>query len=795
MPPSPRDRRDLLSRQTTWNGIDFVEVANATQTVLKVHFLNQAPELSGHVSAAVIDGGEAIPSVAVAPIAAADWSHDSHGRPLLTLHTAAPGDFSTYRLSLVSDRLDPYFRSVAFSFKAGCVSDLDCEPSGPACPPDVPDLPVIDYLAKDFRSFRQALLAFSSLYYPDWQERNEADFGVMFAEALSACADDLSYLQDRFAAEAFLETASERRSLVRLARLVDYEPRPATAARALLRWQVAPGVTAIPSGLRVSGFTHEGVAIDFETGTGLRDRTSYAVSNLWDPLQPYWWDDADRCLLRGATSTWVIGSGLGLKQGMAILIDTAAPFPADPPSRVVVHLSTDPIEETDALVGVTVTRLDWRADEALATDRDLTRTVLSANLVPSTQGRRVRDMFAVGSRPAGDRHMRLAIVRGGPNGTPRHLHTLDADPLAWLAPDASAPGATPSIDTQAPQPEILLERTDQDPAQAWTFRRSLLSSNPFEESFTLDPMRFATLDARSGAGPDAAAFTEYDGSAGTTIRFGDGLFGEIPEDGAIFTATYRIGGGRAGNLAADTLVNIDPLSPLSSARVSNPFAAEGGSDAEPDATVRDLAPQAFQAVQFRAVIPADYAAAAETLPWVQRAGASFRWTGSWLTVFTTADPLGSEALPVRRRTELWRLLDRYRQAGYEVYTPPPSYVSLDLIVTVCARAGAFQGDVEAGVLAALDNTRHLDGKLGFFHPDNFTFGTPLEKSRLEAAIQEVPGVDGVVDITYRRRGFTVGFIELVDDQIAIGSAQIIRVDNDPSKPEHGSLRVEVEGGK
>ena len=47
-------------------------------------------------------------------------------------------------------------------------------------------MPPIDYLAKDFLSFRQALLDFSALRYPQWQERSEADFGVMFLEALSA---------------------------------------------------------------------------------------------------------------------------------------------------------------------------------------------------------------------------------------------------------------------------------------------------------------------------------------------------------------------------------------------------------------------------------------------------------------------------------------------------------------------------------------------------------------------------------------------------------------------------------
>ena len=49
---------------------------------------------------------------------------------------------------------------------------------------------------------------------------------MMLLELLSAVGDDLSYQQDRIAAEATLATATQRRSVIRHARLVDYEPRP-----------------------------------------------------------------------------------------------------------------------------------------------------------------------------------------------------------------------------------------------------------------------------------------------------------------------------------------------------------------------------------------------------------------------------------------------------------------------------------------------------------------------------------------------------------------------------------------
>ena len=46
------------------------------------------------------------------------------------------------------------------------------------------DFPV-DYQARDFNSYRQALLEFASQRYPDWHDRLEADVGIMLAEVMS----------------------------------------------------------------------------------------------------------------------------------------------------------------------------------------------------------------------------------------------------------------------------------------------------------------------------------------------------------------------------------------------------------------------------------------------------------------------------------------------------------------------------------------------------------------------------------------------------------------------------------
>jgi baseplate J-like protein len=799
------DSRDRISAlldpsNTTLNGIDFVEIAPADQTRLRVHFLTTVA-LRGTVTDVGIDGGETIPTVALAPIDDAAWSTDADGRPVLALTAAAAGDFSTYTLTLSSAALDPYFSSSKFSFKASCPSDLDCAEPPLPCPPSAGDLPPIDYLAKDFRSFRKALTDFSALRYPEWAERSEADFGMMFLEALCALADDLSYTQDRVAAEATLDTATQRRSIVRLARLVDYEPRPATSAGALLQFNVLTGSTSIPVGLVVSAQAADGTQIDFETGTGLADdRAAYAVNSAWngardggDGIQPYTWDDSQLCLSTGVTEMWVVGHGFGFTKGQQLLIDTPGATPADPPNRQVVTLAADPVQEEDALFPTggsptKVTHLRWRTEDALVAEHDLTRTTLAGNLVPATQGKRFSERFAIGTPPAAVPGMPVAVVRTGSGSTwdapvPEYLYTLRNGRLAWLG------GDDPAI---APLPELRLSQPPVPPQSTpmpWTWRRRLLDADPFERAVTIDPAAWRPVTRHLG-GP---VVFDYDGDDGDTLRFGDGVFGEIPVDGAVFEVVYRVGVGATGNVAADSITRVDPTAGMSVLSVTNPFAASGGRSAEPDEQVRRLAPQAFRARQFRAVRRTDYQDAAQTLPWVSRAGTAYRWTGSWLTVFTTADPKGTEILAPDRHTELVHLLNRYRLAGYESYVPAPLFASLDLIVTVCAHSDVFRGDVEAAVLAALSTGQLPDGRTGFFHPDRFTFGTPLERSALEAAVQDAVGVAGVLSVQFRPRGMS-GFQSL-PDTVPVASDRLLRVDSDRSRPEAGSVRVVVEGGK
>jgi uncharacterized phage protein gp47/JayE len=761
------------------NGIDYVEVA-ADQIHLFVHFLNGVPVAGSPGLTVTITGGG--PAVTVG--GPGTWSADSEGRPVLALTVSAPGDFSRYTLTIRSDQLDPFFGSVPFTFKAACPATLDFAARPPAGPGDEAGERVpIDYLAKDFGSFRRALSEFSALRYPAWVERSEADLGVVLMEALAAIADELSYYQDRVAAESTLQTATQRLSVLRHARLVDYEPAPATTATTVLQLDVnRPGTIDTPLAFRALGA--DGSVVDFEVedpatglaGPGDGPLPAWAtVDTRWNRggPQPYYWDDSQRILPAGSATLYLAGHGYGLYPGQQLLLDTSAATTGDPPVRELVTVSAVPAETEDPLFRVAVTAVPLAAPTAQ--DHDLELTTVAGNIVPAVQGVRRSESFTIPDPamfPAGP-----VVVRAGANLVPDFRYSLSSGPLAWLATQSQGGGTV-----AAARPEIVLS-TD----KRWEFQRWLLGTGAVDQVYTLTPEQYSPVLTSDGT-----TWYDYDGDGGTTIRFGDGTLGSAPPPGTTFTVVYRVGGGSAGNVPAGTIVTVAPGQPQGAmiSACTNPFPASGGADAETNAQVRVRAPQKFSAEPLRVVRTADYVAAAQSLAWVQQAGTTFRWTGSWLTVLTSANPAGSEEPTVAQLAELTGLLNQRRLAGYESYVLPPRYVSVDLQITVCGQPAAFASDVQAAVLARL---RPGSGG-GFFDHSRWSFGQALEKSALLAAIQSCPGVAGVSGARYRQRGARPDWAPL-PDTLTVAADQILRVDNDPARPEAGSLQITVEGSK
>jgi len=80
-----------------------------------------------------------------------------------------------------------------------------------------------DYTNRDYASIREDLLSRASETIPEWTSREATDFGMVFVDLWAYLGDTLHYYLDRVAQEAFLETATQRSSVLALSSLLDYK--------------------------------------------------------------------------------------------------------------------------------------------------------------------------------------------------------------------------------------------------------------------------------------------------------------------------------------------------------------------------------------------------------------------------------------------------------------------------------------------------------------------------------------------------------------------------------------------
>ena len=832
------DRLTALCEQAppVVTGIDFVQVVQPhVQTRLRVFFIIDpdkltvpmvataaipAPFPADRIEIVSTTGGDQPIRVTVT---AATWqivATPAGNRTVLQVDTETPGGFALYRLTILDppqNRVDRFFNGVILSFKQGCPSVFDCHTERD-CPSEASvDFPV-DYLARDFESLRNALLDFSGQRYPLWRERIPADAGAMVMELAAALGDEFAYIQDRIAREGVLETLAERRSMRRHVTLVDCTIDDGESATTWIDIQVAPGVqTTVPAGTRVWAIPDGEPPIPYELSLGLTDQiagVTYWIANAWNAMPVHVPDPANPCLLAGATELYLVGQfplNTNLPAGAnpatfwigrPMLIRSDPKDPAEPSRRFLVHLTavevtTDPLVLTGG-VPLTITRIAWSADEALGFDLCLADASVHGNLVPATAGETFTEFFAIADKsavaPADRDRVDLVVERQGA------LNEIDGTRATILLKSLTQTetrglgrlSGKPEVDLQEVQPNLA----PTVPPRRWNWLPSLIAAQPDDSNYTLDDgiwRTVITFDRPTGR----VAHVDRASGAGMTIRFGDDEFGRTPGDGTLFQVRYRTDVGARSNLPPESVNVVANPAPGPSpwptltgiaTSIANPFAIVSGRDPQDLASIKQLAPEAFKAVPLRAVRDEDYAEIAERLDWVQRAGATARWTGSWLTEFVTADPRGTVELSPAHRGELEQEMDCVRQAGRPVVVRDPVYRPIDLRIRVCVKPDAYEGQVLERATHTLAGPRRPGKPIPFFDPDNLTFGTPLYRAALEAAVQDVPGVLGVEGIMIRVRALFdwqdfPGFV------FRPGDDRIIRLDNDPARPEAGSLIV------
>jgi len=87
-----------------------------------------------------------------------------------------------------------------------------------------------DYTSRDYFSIKTDLLARAEQVLPEWTSRDSSDFGMLLVDLWAYMGDILHYYIDRAAQESFLETATQRESILAIANLLDYTPAGRTAA-------------------------------------------------------------------------------------------------------------------------------------------------------------------------------------------------------------------------------------------------------------------------------------------------------------------------------------------------------------------------------------------------------------------------------------------------------------------------------------------------------------------------------------------------------------------------------------
>jgi predicted phage baseplate assembly protein len=239
------------------------------------------------------------------------------------------------------------------------------------------------------------------------------------------------------------------------------------------------------------------------------------------------------------------------------------------------------------------------------------------------------------------------------------------------------------------------------------------------------------------------------------LRFGDGLNGLVPPIGIgnIRLASYRTGGGRAGNRPAGAIVQLKTTVPYVD-KVTNHEPAAGGADAEPLESLFDRVPREVRHGG-RAVTVEDYEDLAHLAtpevaralcvplanlaadPLVQQPGTPGEVSLIIVPDAADAKPLPSLAL-IRRVQEF---LDRVHVSTARLSVVGPLYVRVDVTaeVAVVALEGA------TAVLAGLEQRI-----AGFLHPltggldgAGWDFGRRPHESDFYALLEAAPGVDHI----------------------------------------------------
>jgi Baseplate J-like protein len=356
--------------------------------------------------------------------------------------------------------------------------------------------------------------------------------------------------------------------------------------------------------------------------------------------------------------------------------------------KLVLAATSDPVVQESALVAQIVPIFDpfphtrILLKNPLINCYDRTTTTVNANVAAATAGAPVTELLGSGSA-----------------ATPNQQFTLKQSPLTYT----SAPTPTGSLSS-------LVVRAN---GAEWTAVPTLYSQPPTAQVY-------ATRNLPGGI---------------AQLQFGDGVEGAtLPTGQNNILASYRIGIGTAGNVAAGAITTLVDR-PVGVSGVTNPMPSTGGQDPQSIEDIRANAPLSVLTLG-RAVSIDDYQNFAASFAGIAKASAFWIPNGVDRGVFLTVAAAGGVALDPNSQTitNLVTALQSYGNPHVAIYVQSFLETTFGFTAALKYDPAYVVADVQAAVLQLLQNTYSFA---------NRDFGQGVSADELAALIQSVAGVVAV----------------------------------------------------
>lgn len=382
--------------------------------------------------------------------------------------------------------------------------------------------------------------------------------------------------------------------------------------------------------------------------------------------------------------TWQLEDRNGFVGHFTAPIEVISYEPASEQDQVVSELISILAVQTESVAGQATTTI--KLETPLHNVYDRASTGICANVVYATHGQTIEN----------------EVLGGVDTSRDQRRFMLKQKPLTY----------TSAIDAEEHMPDTLQVLVNGVP---WHQVSSLYDASSNQRAFTV----------------------QQDSQNATWLSFGDGEHGaHLPSGREHITATYRIGGGKAGNVAAQSLTTLRKRPP-GVQKVINPIPASGGADPESLAMARVNAPLHVQQTIARVISLNDFIHFARAYAGIGKAEVQTFWRGRQRQILLTI--ASEDGQPIDKASPFYQDLQQalskaaaWSARSVELEPCETLYFQLEamLILTPAADADIVKTKVVQRLTQIFSFARR-------------ELAQPVAASEVITAIQEVQGVTGV----------------------------------------------------